>query len=194
MKHLIATVIACGLSFLAQTLHASGYGATYDPSRAGLTQQEKLDQYLFRAAREGDVPVLETFVDSQYDLNRQDAKGYTPLILAAYHGHEPAVDLLLAAGVNPCTKDKRGNTALFGAIFKGEFSIVKKLINKDCVDSANNAGQTPAMYAALFGRLDALEVLEEHGADLSKEDQFGNKVENLKQGEIKTQLKDIAAQ
>ena len=188
MKKVLSALLACGLSFVCATLNASGYGATYDPSRAGLTQQEKLDQYLFRASREGDVPVLETFVESKYDLNRQDAKGYTPLILAAYHGHEAAVDLLLAAGADPCRQDKRGNTALFGAIFKGEFAIVKKLINKECVDTANNAGQTPAMYAALFGRLDALEVLKENGADLSKQDQFGNKVENLQQGEIKTQV------
>jgi ankyrin repeat protein len=46
----------------------------------------QLQDYYFDAARRGDVPMLETFIESGYSLDTRDSKGYTALILAAYHG------------------------------------------------------------------------------------------------------------
>lgn len=147
--------------------------------------EQQLKSYLFNAARNGDNEILNEFIQAGYDLNSQDEKGYTALILAAYNGHLSSVEQLLAAGANPCTEDKRGNTALMGAIFKGELRIAKLLLDADCSpDQRNNAGQTPAMYAALFQRTEILQALSEKGADLSAEDAMGNKVENLLKGEF----------
>lgn len=70
------------------------------------------------------------------------------MILAAYHGQSDAVERLLAAGANACVQDKRGNTALMGAIFKGELKIARRLLATECnPDQRNQAGQTAAMYA-----------------------------------------------
>src|SRR3546814_10603225 len=88
--------------------------------------QEQLQTYYFDAARQGDGPMLETFIEAGYSLNTQDEKGYTALILAAYHGHGAAVERLLAAGADACIQDNRGNTALMGAIFKGQVQIDRK--------------------------------------------------------------------
>lgn len=74
------------------------------------------------------MEMLNTFIESGYSLNTVDDKGYTALILAAYHGQGPAVEQLLAAGADACVQDKRGNTALMGAIFKGELSIARRLL------------------------------------------------------------------
>src|ERR1700759_5791001 len=71
----------------------------------------QLQDYYFDAARRGDVPMLDTFIESGYSLDTRDSKGYTALILAAYHGQGPAVDRLLAAGADACAQDERGNTA-----------------------------------------------------------------------------------
>lgn len=142
--------------------------------------KQEIDSYLFDAARAGNVEMLKVFVESGYDLNRQDAKGYTALILAAYNGKKEAVDFLLDNGADPCTEDKRGNTALLGAIFKGEVRIARTLMKAECTTNhQNNAGQTPAMYAALFQRSEILDALKENGADLTLQDHAGNSVESL---------------
>lgn len=147
--------------------------------------KERVRQYFFDAARSGNLPMLREFVAATYDLDTADEKGYTALILAAYHGQEPAVDLLLGAGANACAEDHHGNTALMGAIFKGEITIARKLLNAKCTpDHRNAAGQTAAMYAALFGRLEILDVLKAQGADLAATDSAGNSAEKLARGEF----------
>ncbi|MBB4594202.1 ankyrin repeat domain-containing protein [Xanthomonas cannabis] len=163
--------------------------AAASTSAAGNPEQVKLQlrEYFFDAAREGRQDMLAEFIRSHYDLNTRDEKGYTALILAAYHGQRPAVEQLLSAGADPCAQDKRGNTALMGAIFKGELGIAKRLMQADCApDQRNNAGQTAAMYAALFQRTDVLKDLAAKGADLSLKDGQGNDVTKLQRGEFAT--------
>lgn len=170
-----------GLSILGW-LGAAHAQAAPDPQAL----QQQLQEYLFDAARAGRVEVLQEFIRAGYDLNTRTEKGYTALILAAYHGHAPAVDLLLQGGADPCAEDVRGNTALMGAIFKGELAIARKLMQAECAPNhRNKAGQTPAMYAALFQRTELLQALRERGADLDAEDAAGNRVDALLQGDIR---------
>lgn len=149
--------------------------------------QAQLRAYYFQAAREGNVAMLDEFIGAGYDLDTADEKGYTALILAAYHGHREAVERLLEAGADACAQDRRGNTALMGAIFKGELRIARRLLDADCSpDQRNASGQTAAMYAALFKRKEMLDDLARKGADLNAEDAFGNSVQGLDNGEIRT--------
>ncbi|GAB3474894.1 hypothetical protein GCM10027398_30770 [Azotobacter salinestris] len=95
--------------------------------------------------------------------------------------------LAAGAGTDACGQDRHGNTALMGAIFKGELRIARRLLATECdPDQRNAAGQTPAMYAALFQRRELLEALRERGANLTASDAFGNTVENLARGEIRS--------
>ncbi|MEQ5091554.1 ankyrin repeat domain-containing protein [Providencia rettgeri] len=147
--------------------------------------KQQLNNYLWNAARSGNNDILNDFIASKYDLNVQDEKGYTAVILASYHGHQTAVENLLKAGADPCLLDKRGNSALMGAIFKGEVRIANQLIAAECnPDTRNNAGQTAAMYAALFQQQSLLEQLKAKGADMNVTDINGNNVAGLVQGEI----------
>ncbi|MCW2293210.1 ankyrin repeat protein [Pseudomonas sp. BIGb0408] len=149
--------------------------------------QAQLRTYYFDAARAGNTAMLDEFIQAGYDLDTADEKGYTALILAAYHGHREAVERLLSAGADACAQDQRGNTALMGAIFKGEVRIAKRLLDADCSpDQRNGSGQTAAMYAALFQRKDMLDALANKGADMSAEDAFGNNPQRLEQGDIRT--------
>jgi uncharacterized protein len=155
--------------------------------------EQQLKQYYFDAARRGDIAMLKEFSKAGYDLNTRDEKGYTGLILAAYHGRAEAVDALLAAGADACAGDKRGNTALMGAIFKGELRIARRLAGAACQpNQRNNAGQTAAMYAALFQRSEILQALVERGADLAAKDHAGNTANALAKGQFQTQSQALA--
>lgn len=179
MRHLFFGLL---LSVSVLSAHADATPAPVEDTQA------QLREIYFDAAREGDTQRLAAFVEAHYSLDTQDEKGYTGLILAAYHGQQAAVEQLLNAGANPCAKDKRGNTALMGAIFKGELSIANRLISADCMpDQRNNAGQTPAMYAALFQRKEILNALVARGADLSAKDDMGNDVDGLSKGQFQMQ-------
>jgi hypothetical protein len=167
------------MAMLAFVAHAES------PDPVALKAQ--LQDYYFDAARRGDLDMLNTFIDAGYSLNSQDDKGYTALILAAYHGQGPFVERLLSAGADACVQDKRGNTALMGAIFKGELNIARRLLATACnADQRNGAGQTAAMYAGLFKRLELLDELKAKGADLNAEDPIGNSASRLASGEIRT--------
>lgn len=147
--------------------------------------RQQLNNYLWTAARAGDIGMIESFISAGYNLNVQDESGYTAVILAAYNGHHAALEKLLNGGADPCLRDRRGNTALMGAIFKGEVKIASRLIAAKCnPDSRNNAGQSAAMYAALFQRHVVLEQLRAKGADMNVTDASGNNVATLKRGEI----------
>ncbi|CRL50470.1 MULTISPECIES: ankyrin repeat domain-containing protein [unclassified Pseudomonas] len=164
-------------------LSTSAFSTTPDDS-AALSAQ--LQDYYFDAARRGDVPMLDTFIEAGYSLDTRDSKGYTALILAAYHGQTAAVERLLAAGADACAQDQRGNTALMGAIFKGEVQIARTLLLANCSpDQRNGAGQTAAMYAGLFKRAELLDALKAKGADLEAEDPLGNSATRLASGEIR---------
>lgn len=179
LRHiLVAMVLAIAGAASAASVEAP---VLSDPVQIRL----QLRGYFFDAAREGRLDILNEFMASSYDLNTRDEKGYTALILAAYHGQEAAVEKLLAAGVDPCIQDRRGNTALMGAIFKGNLSIAKRLLHAACEpDQRNNAGQTAAMYAALFKRMEILNMLAARGADLGAKDMQGNDVASLQRGEF----------
>ena len=146
--------------------------------------QATLKAYYFDAARSGNRAMLEAFIAARYPMNTADEKGYTALILAAYHGHRAYVQRLMEAGADPCAEDQRGNTALMGAIFRGEVEVARLLVGAACNPNHRNAaGQTPAMYAALFGRIETLQALKSKGADLTLTDGDGNSATSLQQGQ-----------
>ena len=153
------------MSFLKQTLTAALFvvatftsfytsAATDATTKQSATRpnMETLKARYFDAAREGDSAMLSAFYQAGLDVNVADEKGYTALILAAYHGHTDTVNFLISeANANPCQEDNRGNTALMGAIFKGHVSVAKQLVFADCdIDEENEQGQTALMFASLF--------------------------------------------
>ena len=145
------------------------------------TDLASLKARYFDAAREGNQAMLEAFYDAGLDANVADEKGYTALILAAYHGHTDTVDYLInTAKANPCQEDNRGNTALMGAIVKGHVSVAKQLVFADCnIDEENEQGQTALMFASLFDRQEIINTLIDIGADTHHKDKAGNTVADI---------------
>ncbi|WP_018418462.1 MULTISPECIES: ankyrin repeat domain-containing protein [Paraburkholderia] len=128
----------------------------------------------FAAARAGRTDIIQALVDARFPLETKTPEGYTALILSAYDDHPKTLKALLSAGANACAADRHGNTALMGALFKGEKDIATILLDTHCdIDQTNNAGETALSFAALFGRLDMLPVLIAHGANVNHVDARG---------------------
>lgn len=74
-------------------------------------------------------------------------------MMAAYYGHQNIVTTLIAHGADRCARDNKGNTALMGAMFKLEWSIVKQLRKTDCDVNAKKTGQkTVEEFAKVIGQ------------------------------------------
>lgn len=138
------------------------------------TSANRYDDDWFAAARAGRVDILSALVDAHYPLETRTREGYSALILAAYDDRPQALAYLLSVGADACAADRHGNTALMGAIFKGERDIARTLMATRCpIDQTNNAGETALSFAALFGRLDLLPELVARGANPNHVDARG---------------------
>ncbi len=119
---------------------------------------DQLTAYFFSAAKTGEVEVLTEFLNNGFPVDQRNGQSYTALMMATYYGHKNAVETLLDSGANACLKDKRGHTAMMGAIIKAEWGIAKRLYKEDC-KKAHSSGKTLAQFAAVFGQTDKLQAL-----------------------------------
>lgn len=130
-------------------------------SSSALEKEQTKDEYqtltelYFAAARVGNNEVLDKFLTAGFPVDQINNQSYTALMTAAYYGHASSVELLLEKGANACIQDKRGNTAIMGAIIKGEFSIAKRLYVTNCSKNIkNNAGLTLEEFTKMYGKTD----------------------------------------
>jgi uncharacterized protein len=141
-----------------------------------LPPPERIQELLFDAARLGRTDVIPALLVGGADISAHDSKGYTPLILASYHGHVAATALLLDQGAPVDQPDAvRGNTALMGTAFKGYQEIADLLLDRGAEPNVtNNAGQTALMMASLFGHHAIVDRLIISGAEKGMVDAAGN--------------------
>ncbi len=82
---------------------------------------------LFHAVLKGNVPVVQSLIDSGVNVNVRTVSGKTPLMAAAYRGYTDIAQLLISAGADLRSMDREGNTALTVAQGKGYSRIVALL-------------------------------------------------------------------
>ncbi len=77
---------------------------------------------------------------------------------------------LLARGMDPNTRDPRGQHGLYLALRSGSAKVFTLLLQQPAVeiDTVNTAGETPLMMAALRGNLAAMQALAARGAALDR--------------------------
>jgi ankyrin repeat protein len=101
-------------------------------------------------AREGGTNELAEFLDHGLEVNVLDTDRNTLLMLAAYHGHEETVGMLLERGADPDIRNARDQSPIAGALFKGEDAVVSRLLT---AGADLDAGTPSARDAAkMFGR------------------------------------------
>jgi len=160
------------VSATAPDPHAAGGSAAAVPP---LPPAERLQELLFDAARLGREDMIPALLQAGAVIEGQDARGYTALVLASYHGQEVATETLLRLGAHPDGgADRGGSTALMGVAFKGHLAVAQRLLAAGAdPDRRNTAGQTALMMAALFDRREIVDLLLANGADPTLADASG---------------------
>ena len=124
-------------------------------------EYQALVELFFDAARVGDNEVLEMFVSQGFPVDQRNNQSYTALMVSAYSGNKESVRLLLDSGANACLQDKRGNTALMGALIKREISIASDLYQAKCSSELRNkAGLNLQEFAQIYGQSKVLQSLQ----------------------------------
>jgi ankyrin repeat protein len=124
---------------------------------------------LFRAARGGDIPMMELLIKSGALLELPNEDGVTPLIAASgfrqsaidtrgrFRDEEQALEatrVLLDAGADPNLPENNGQTAVFGAAMQGWSGVVQLLADRGAdLQHKDNNGNTPV--DAAMGRAGA---------------------------------------
>ena len=123
-------------------------------------------ELLFSTIQSGNVSHLKAQIERNPDLvNTKDARGFTPLIFAAYFNKETIVKVLVEHNAEINAKDAAGNTALIGVSFKGDTAIAKLLIKNGAnINAQNRQGTTPLMYAAMYNQEQIIKILLDNNA------------------------------
>ncbi len=146
-KLLISFVLLCSIA-LPLSANESSKLASQKPQLAS-----ELTDYFMAAARVGDTEVLSQYLDAGFPVNQVNRQSYTALMTAAYAGQYDAVKLLLDYDADTCIQDKRGNTAIMGAMIKAELRITRLLYSQSCDSNmTNNAGMTLEEFAQYWGQ------------------------------------------
>lgn len=138
-----------------------------DKGETGLTQAFKLDS--FRAAQ----GLINT---PSVNVNLPNAKGETPLMMAAIKGQVDLAKALIARGADV---NRQGWTPLHYAVSTpsedgSDVKMLALLLDKHAyIDAASPNGTTPLMLAAQYGTRSAVQELIKQGADAKLKNQQG---------------------
>jgi ankyrin repeat protein len=138
---------------------------------------------LMFAARSGDLASAKLLVAAGADVNDQDARGVSVVVLAAHSGFRDLVGFLLDKGADP-NSSTAGFTALHEAIMRRDEALVRTLLSRGADPQARLqtwtptrrqssdfhfepelVGATPYWLAARFWQPNVMRLLVELGAD-----------------------------
>ncbi|NXW00733.1 ANS4B protein, partial [Fregetta grallaria] len=112
-----------------------------------------------KAAADGNLDLLKEA--TRKDLNTSDEAGMTPTLLAAYHGHLEALEVVCRRGGDPDKCDIWGNTPLHHAACNGHIHCISFLINFGAnIFALDNDLRTPLEVAASRDRNECVQILD----------------------------------
>ncbi|GFQ72858.1 ankyrin repeat family A protein 2 [Trichonephila clavata] len=124
----------------------------------------------------GDIRFDENF-DYNFDPNRTDKNGLTPLMWAASYGQRATVKKLIELGANINMVGDSGETALILAASAGHAAVVKELLSFFAfIDYRDEDGNSALFYAAYNNHAACVKHLLNAGADIAVVNECG---ENL---------------
>lgn len=151
----------------------NGYGLMW---AAAMGREATVRRFLAVDSSKAYIDVLEFRVErSAYDslnfYNEEKEDFRVPLCLAAFHGHDSVIKLLLEHGANPNTCDRRGRDALSVAAEHGYQIAVKLLLDHGAeVNHVDDYERSALSYAAEGGHDTVVRLLMDHKADVNTKD------------------------
>jgi len=116
---------------------------------------------LIEAVKAGNAAIVKTILEADpKSVNAKDASGNSAILLAAYYGRKPIVEMLRAYGAE---------TDIFEACAAGDLDRVVALAEDDLarVNAFSHDGFTPLGLASFFGHADISEYLLSAGAEVN---------------------------
>jgi ankyrin repeat protein len=143
---------ASGEKLVNQTMQAEEAG-TMTPRQSREARQNEglrtIDINLLAEAGWGNTERVKLLLDTSADVNARDAKGDTPLIVAALLGFGETVEVLLERGADINAKNNLGNTALMEAAAMNRPETVGLLLSKGADTRGRNIAGLTAMDVAV---------------------------------------------
>ena len=129
---------------------------------------------IFDACRKGSLnEIISIYTNDSNSINEVNEAGYTPLILACYHGKEKVVEFLVDKVDNINGTSDYG-TPLMAAVVKGNIEIIEMLIAGNADTNIADANGTTALhYATLFKQTEIVKLLVKAGAKVDIKDGRG---------------------
>lgn len=117
--------------------------------------------------KEGQLQNVQFLLAKGADVNVQNDRGQTPLMVAASFGHEDITRVLLEYGAKINTHCHDGQTALIAAAIRGFDRLVQMLVMSGAnVDEGVRCGKVALSQAAAYGQDKIVQFLLDAGADV----------------------------
>jgi ankyrin repeat protein len=130
-------------------------------------RMNSIDEELFEAAQENNLPEVRRLVSVGADVSAKDNDGETPLHRASFEGHSQVVNELMEHGADIEAKARFGQTPLHWACYSGHVAVVIELLSRGAnIQAKDNDGDTPLHQASLRGYLPIVKALLSSGADI----------------------------
>ncbi len=117
-----------------------------------------------QCVQEGNLPMVQIFLDEGMDPDARDNYNATALMLAARNGHAHVVRALLDKGADVNAKSQDGITALMATTYMGHTGIVEMLLAEGADTTMRSVSGLTALSLAREGKHEAVvRILESSG-------------------------------
>jgi ankyrin repeat protein len=166
-KILLSLLLAGGVQYSFAMQGGLGGGAAAQGGAAQSALSE-VNKQLIAAARQGNAKAVKALLERDADVNAQNVKGSTALMIAANHGHVAAVKALLERGADVNVQNAQDITALIFAAQNGHVEVVKALLAGGVdVNEKTKNDVTALILAAQNGHAEVVKALLDGGADVN---------------------------
>ncbi|XP_064168093.1 ankyrin repeat domain-containing protein 27 [Anguilla rostrata] len=118
---------------------------------------------------------LASLQTSGLSVNSSSADGFTPLHVAALHGHTALVSLLIRHGASVNARNNQSATPLHLACQNSHTQVVTSLLECNAkLNKKDQYGNTPLIHTCLKGHLDTAAILLKSSASLNIANSQGN--------------------